>query len=316
MTQLTELSYRQGDRFAPIPPNERDLQTVEAELFCRIGDKPFSQHSEGLCFDRNGDLYYCIIGEGRIGKVDMKTGTSEEIYHNPSWHPTSVRIHKNGTLYISVINQDMNGGVWTMNPDGTGVKQLIQRRAIDDLIFTEDGGFYYVEVDGNHHDRKGRIWYCDHDQQTVHVKFWNFRGCNGIAINKVGTHLWVTEWAGGELHKLAVDPGPTVTQSSSVVYHFTGASGPDSCSIDDDDNVYVAMQGQGRVLIFNGNGMPIGQILLPGRDEGKNLCCSSVMVRPGCNEAYITTCDDTGAGPAIFRAGSFAPGNTKMFQFS
>ena len=41
--------------------------------------------------------------------------------------------------------------------------------------------------------------------------------------------------------------------------------------IDSDDNLYVAMYGQGRVLVFNKRGYPIGQILMPGRDEGK--CC-------------------------------------------
>jgi lactonase len=33
---------------------------------------------------------------------------------------------------------------------------------------------------------------------------------------------------------------------------------------DADGNLYVAIYGQGRVLVFNKNGLPIGQILLPG----------------------------------------------------
>ena len=45
----------------------------------------------------------------------------------------------------------------------------------------------------------------------------------------------------------------------------------DSVCIDSDDNLYVAMYGQGRVLVFNKRGYPIGQILMPGRDEGKML---------------------------------------------
>ena len=58
---------------------------------------------------------------------------------------------------------------------------------------------------------------------------------------------------------------------ATIPYYFTGHEGPDSVCIDSDDNLYVAMYGQGRVLVFNKRGYPIGQILMPGRDEGK--CC-------------------------------------------
>ena len=58
---------------------------------------------------------------------------------------------------------------------------------------------------------------------------------------------------------------------ATIPYYFTGHEGPDSCCIDSDDNLYVAMYGQGRVLVFNKRGYPIGQILIPGRDEGHML---------------------------------------------
>ena len=58
---------------------------------------------------------------------------------------------------------------------------------------------------------------------------------------------------------------------ATILYYFTGHEGPDSCCIDSDDNLYVAMYGQGRVLVFNKRGYPIGQILMPGRDDGKML---------------------------------------------
>lgn len=58
---------------------------------------------------------------------------------------------------------------------------------------------------------------------------------------------------------------------ATIPYYFTGHEGPDSVCIDSDDNLYVAMYGQGRVLVFNKRGYPIGQILMPGRDEGKML---------------------------------------------
>ena len=42
-----------------------------------------------------------------------------------------------------------------------------------------------------------------------------------------------------------------------------------------------AIYGRGRVLAFNSNGIPIGQVLLPGREAGHNLRSTSLAIRPG-----------------------------------
>lgn len=77
--------------------------------------------------------------------------------------------------------------------------------------------------------------------------------------------------------------------------------------VDSDGNLYVALYGQGRVLAFNPNGIPIGQVLLPGRDEGHNLNSTSMALRPGTDELLIVTNDGTGGqGSTIFHARAFA----------
>lgn len=135
---------------------------------------------------------------------------------------------------------------------------------------------------------------------------------NGVALSTDGSILWVTETGRGLLHRFNLKNEIL----SSVPYHFTGFLGPDSCSIDEDDNLYVAMYGQGRVMVFNPYGFPIGQVLLPERDLGYNLCSSHPMVRPGTRELYIVACDDVGGKNAwLFRAGSYAKGYDKAFQF-
>jgi sugar lactone lactonase YvrE len=83
---------------------------------------------------------------------------------------------------------------------------------------------------------------------------------------------------------------------------------PDSMRVDSDGNVYVAIYGQGRVLVFNKNGIPMGQILLPGRaDEGHNLQSTSMAIKPGTSDLYIVTNDgEGGEGATIFHAKGFA----------
>jgi lactonase len=69
----------------------------------------------------------------------------------------------------------------------------------------------------------------------------------------------------------------------------------------------VAIYGQGRVLAFNRNGIPIGQVLLPGRDDGHNLESTNVAIEPGTKDLYIVTTDEEGGqGATIFHAKTFA----------
>jgi hypothetical protein len=63
---------------------------------------------------------------------------------------------------------------------------------------------------------------------------------------------------------------------------------------------------QGRVLIFSSMGMPIGQVLLPGRERGHNMRSTSMAIRPGTDELLIVTNDwDKGEGSTIFSARAF-----------
>ena len=82
--------------------------------------------------------------------------------------------------------------------------------------------------------------------------------------------------------------------------------GPDSTVIDEDGNLYAAICGQGRYMVFNPNGFPIGQILLPGRELWRMLKSTHLTIRPGTREAYICAADLNTSQCAFFRAGAFA----------
>ena len=109
------------------------------------------------------------------------------------------------------------------------------------------------------------------------------------------------------LHRVELVDATTATPfGTAVAYHFTDPA-PDSMRADADGNLYVAMYRQGRVLAFNGNGIPIGQVLLPGREEGHNLRSTSVAIRPGTDDLYVVTNDAAGGrGATIFHAKAFA----------
>jgi lactonase len=52
---------------------------------------------------------------------------------------------------------------------------------------------------------------------------------------------------------------------------------------------YQAIQAQGRLVILNRFGVPVANVVVPGREEGKYLRTTNLAFMPGTNVGYITT---------------------------
>ncbi|HBV0795410.1 TPA: SMP-30/gluconolactonase/LRE family protein [Klebsiella pneumoniae] len=105
------------------------------------------------------------------------------------------------------------------------------------------------------------------------------------------------------LQTVEAQPYFNVSQASLVLEgivfdQFTGPA-PDGARVDSEGNVYVVISGQGRVMVFNRNGLPIGQIVLPDRDKGRNLKSTSLAIRPGHRELFIVANSGTEPGGAM-----------------
>ena len=318
---MNQLRYRKDDRFAPIPPEESGLQTVLAEHFLTVyNSKEWSL--EGLCFDRKGDLYLTDVHRGRVLKVDMKTKVISLVYQtDPDKHlmAAAVKIHKDGRLFVcccahggrNLMKFHNNGCIIAVNPDGTNPQVIVEGYNINDMVFDFDGGIYFGDYTGTSMYPTGGVYYIDPEYMSVRPIVLNLASPNGLCRSKDGKALWITEMATGNLIRYMID-----SNISYIHYHVSGAQGPDSISIDNDDNLYCAVYQQGRVLIFNKNGFPIGQVLLPGRENGENLGSTHPMIRPETNELYICSFDEKGdRGAALYRAGAFAEAYMGAYQF-
>jgi len=174
-------------------------------------------------------------------------------------------------------------------------------------VFDARGGFYFTDFRGASTDPKGGVYYVSPDSETITPVLPHLAMANGIALSPDGKELWATEFSRNLLHRVELADATTATPiGTAIAYHFTGPA-PDSMRADADGNLYVAMYGQGRVLVFNRNGIPIGQVLLPGREEGHNLRSTSLAIKPGTDDLFIVTNDGPGGqGSMIFHARGFA----------
>jgi lactonase len=302
----SQLNYLPGDRYCP----ECEIQIAEAEYFCQIG-KERNQHLEGICFDRNGDIYLCGIFDGSIRKINMKNKEASIIYQNPDWAPVAIKIHKDGRLFVCSVRKKM--GIYTLNPDGSNFTSVLPGIKIDDMVFTSEGGFYFTKYLGDVANPIGGVYYVDPEMKSISPVIEHLAGPNGVALSTNEKILWITETGRGNLYRIDLEQ----PSHSSVPYHFTGYLGPDSCSVDEDDNLYVAMVFQGQVMVFNPFGWPIAKITLPNRKDGANTHTTHPMVHPYEKELYIVAADDVqDNGSSVFRAPSFAKGNRKAYQFT
>lgn len=309
-----KLTYRPGDRFAPVQPP----QTITASLFMHVDDRQLV-HLEGLNFDRNRDMYFCNIPESVIMKIDMKKKELIKFYEfeNKNFKPAAVKIHKDGRLFICGVDlnpahMNENGGIYILDPDGTNLTPVVTGMSVNDMVFDREGGIYFDNYQGIPQNPTGSIEYLSPDLKNRKTVVPNLASPNGICLSTDNKILWVTEITSGVLHRITLDN----INYSTTPYKFEGFFGPDSCSVDEDDNLYVAMARQGRVLVFNPNGFLIGQVLTPGRDDGILLGTTHPMVHPDKEELYITVHDVNGnCGANIFRCGSYAKGNKKAFQY-
>ncbi len=310
---MNTLAYRLGDQFAPIPPDEKDLQSVTANYWLQIHQTQ-ALHGEGTCFDREGNLYFTIIYEGRVCRIDAKTKKIATIFHDEERKIPSVKIHKDGRLFVSCLNRVKEGCVFAINPDGSNYEDIVVGYSIDDIAFDEKGGFYFTDLRGDATNPIGGVYYVSPDFKKVSPFMPNMAGPNGVAISPDYSVLWVTESHTGRVHRVMLK-GKNYT-TKNVVYTTTGFYGPDSCEIDRDGNLYISMYGQGKVLILNHFGYPIGQVLMPNREQGHNLVVTHTDICPGTDDLYIIACDDNGdEGCWIFKTKAFAKSNDRSFQF-
>jgi lactonase len=300
----------------PVAPAERGLLTAVAEPYFKVADS--AMPIEGPAFDRQGNLLFVDIYGCRVLRLTPDRRL-RVVYSEPRLNPAGIAIHRDGRLFIAAVGpfnrqgQFDAGSVIAIDPDGGNRRTIVPSEAgyvVDDLVFDDEGGFYFTDFRGSSTEPVGGVYYVRPDFKSITPVLPSMCGANGVALSPDGKVLWATEHLNGRLHRVDLKaPGVVARFGSTVPYHFIGRA-PDSMRTDADGNVYVAMQRQGRVLVFSPYGIPIGQILMPGREQNRFLKCTSLALRPGSRELLIVSWNDEGAGQCsmVFAARGLAAG--------
>ena len=294
----------------PLPPAEKALRVIKAEPWVQVdrGDA----FLEGPAFDSQGNLFVSSIFDSRILKITSGKKVST-ILKQEGLLPNGIAVHKDGRLLVAC----MSGKLVALNPDGTNLTVIEPKyegcpKVCNDLVFDSKGNLYVTDFTGNNAEPTGGVYWYSSDFKTMKPVFRNLASANGVALSPDGKVLWVSETCRNQIHRLELlDDGVTINPiaGAGIPYRFAGApGGPDSLRVDQAGNVYQAIIFQGRVLILNNMGIPVAQVLIPGRDEGKLLRTTNLAFKPGTDQAYITASGTGGAW--IYRFKGLAKGLT------
>ncbi|ESM04159.1 SMP-30/gluconolactonase/LRE family protein [Klebsiella pneumoniae] len=236
----------------PIPACERSLQTVEAQPYFSVSQA--SLVLEGIVFDRNNNLLFVDVATGRVFKLTPERQLSIVLKEN-TFGASGLAVHKDGRIFIASVGDMQRGSVRAIEPNGTGEQMIVAPDAgflVNDLVFDNQGGFYFTDSRGNSADPQGGVFYVSPNVGSIHAILPGLAVGNGIAIDPDGTQIWATEHSKNRLHRVRLSDATTVAPFGSVVtYQFTGPA-PDGARVDSEGNVYVAISGQGRVMVFSG----------------------------------------------------------------
>lgn len=294
------------------PPGEQGLLSVTAEKFFLVHrDRP--KRLEGTTFDKNGDMYFTSNYTGRVYKLDMNTLELRGVWEDADTRPASVKLHRDGRMFIPCLAGRKSGRLIMADPDGKTMDVLVEGCNIDDVAFDAEGCMYYTQFSGTVYNPTGAVYRFAPDMKEQECFIPHLCGPNGIAFSTDYSVMWLTEFTAGRVLRIPMNN----LGLGTVVYHTTGYFGPDSCEVDSDDNLYVCLFNQGRVVILNRDGYPCGQILMPNREVGHNLCGAHAAVRPGTRDCYIACSDDNGnEGSWIMKAPAFAEGCRTAFSLT
>jgi lactonase len=288
----------------PLPPSLTGLPTITAEPWVQIDPGPHV-FLEGPAFDREGNLFVSSIFDSRILKITPGKKVTT-IFSKEGLLPDGIAIHKDGRLFVVCLT----GKIIAINPDGSNLTYIEAKyqgrpRSGNDLVFDSKGNFYVTDFTGTIADPTGGVYHFSADFKTVKPVIERLAMPNGISLSPEGNVLWVSETASNRLVRLQLqEDGISLDpfEGTHIPYRFMGAPGGcDSNAVDAEGNLYQCIIFQGRALILNKAGIPIANVLIPGRDEGKYLRSTNVAFNPGTDQVFLTTSGEGGAWIYQFR---------------
>jgi len=296
----------------PIPTSEASLPQIKAEPWVRIDAG--NVFLKGTAFDRAGNLtVIAAYASGadtslaaRLDRSILRIAPDKSVTTLFKHHGSRLcdhAIHKDGRIVIACLT----GELLVINADGSNLQTIAtawsdKPRELSDLTFGHDGHLYVTDFIGTPGNPLGGVYRYSPDFTSAELFGPHLVTPNGVAFTQGEKAMWVSCSLDKKVIKLDLSGAPKIAFS----YDLSGAGG-DGIRVDAKGNMYLAMNFQGRILVFNADGKPVATVLMPGRERGELLSSTNLVLKPGTDEAYAVASGDLG-GTWIYKFKGLAAG--------
>lgn len=285
----------------PLPPELAGLPTVEAKVKYRIADGRATPGIEGPIFDRQGNLYVCHTTHptSTVKKI-TPDGAISDFFRYESGMLVATAVHRDGRIFAADF---VNGIFVVLSPKGEVLDEIRVTlpdggaMKCDDMVFDRDGNLYFTDFNGTFAKRTGGVYRLDAsaDYRKMHCILKNIGAGNGISFSPDYKILWVADTPLKTVYRIVLDEnGRALDRVFGIlpIVQGYGRANPDSNKVDADGNLYQAMMHGGWVLVYNSDGIPIANVTVPGREEGRLLNTPNLALLPGERKGYMVASDE------------------------
>jgi gluconolactonase len=222
----------EGNVFFTDQPNDRILKwSVEGKL------TTFKQpcgRSNGLCFDRNGNLWACADEKNELWRID------------PAGKVTVVVKDYEGKL--------LNGpnDVWIRSSKMAMVPGQLDMQEIPGGLYFTDPYYKRPYWKRGPKEMDECVYYLAADSKKLTRVISDLKQPNGIIGTPDGKTLYVADIGAGKTYRYAMEPDGSLKSK-----HLFCEQGSDGMTIDNDGNVYLTGKG---VTVYNASGKKVEQI--------------------------------------------------------
>lgn len=213
---------------------------------------------EGPCFDKEGNLFFTDIPNGRIfmARPDGRT----DLFFEYDGEPNGLKFDAHQSLIIA----DHHLGILRLDPVGKVLSTVItgpmkeRFKGVNDLTFSREGDLYFTDQGATGmHDPSGRVYRLSADGRLETV-IGNVPSPNGLALNPAETVLYVAATRSSSIWIVPLDPTGDVSRVG--IFARLPGGGPDGMATDAGGNLAVAHPSLSTVWLFSPKGLPIFKI--------------------------------------------------------
>lgn len=227
--------------------------------------------TEGPAVNKNGDIFFTDIVEGKIWKYSTEGELS--LFMDKSGHSDGMYFDKKGNLITAA---DEKNEIWQISPDKK-VKVLLDNfegkkfNGPNDLWIDAKGGIFFTDPyyqrpywERIKPDLSGQnVYYFPKGSKVAYAVDSNFVRPNGIIGSADGKNLFVADIGDKKTYKYDIGKKGKLNNRRLFV-----DMGSDGMTLDNLGNLYLT--GRGGVTVFDPEGKKIEQIPIPGSTA--NVC--------------------------------------------